>query len=99
MKTIRNARVVARSYLHAADLKVLRVNSSGPLIDNLEAQAMLILTGQYIGFLPSHYAEQWVLKKQLQTLRQNKLHYSLIMALIVKFGGFRSPVLQAILDD
>ena len=99
MKTIRSARIVARSYLHAADLKVLGVNSSAALIDNVEAQAMLILTGQYIGFLPSHYAEQWVLKKQLQTLLPNKLHYSSSMALIVKSGGFRSPVLQAFLDE
>jgi DNA-binding transcriptional LysR family regulator len=60
---------------------------------------MLILTGQYIGFLPSHYAEQWVLKKQLQTLLPNKLHYSSSMASIVKSGGFRSPVLQAFLDE
>jgi DNA-binding transcriptional LysR family regulator len=99
MKTIRSACIVARNYLHAADLKVLGVNSSGALIDNVEAQAMLILTGQYIGFLPSHYAEQWVLKKQLQTLLPNKLHYSSSMALIVKSGGFRSPVLQAFLDE
>jgi DNA-binding transcriptional LysR family regulator len=99
MKTIRSACIVARNYLHAADLKVLGVNSSGALIDNVEAQAMLILTGQYIGFLPSHYAEQWVLKKQLQTLLPNKLHYSSSMALIVKSGGFRSPVLKAFLDE
>jgi DNA-binding transcriptional LysR family regulator len=99
IKTIRSARIVARSYLHAADLKVLRVNSSAALIDNVEAQAMLILTGQYIGFLPSHYAEQWVLKNQLQTLLPDKLHYTSSMELIVKSGGFRSPVLQALLDE
>jgi hypothetical protein len=58
MKTIRSARIVARSYQHAVDLKVLGVNSSAALIDNVEAQAMFILTGQYIGFLFSHYAEQ-----------------------------------------
>jgi DNA-binding transcriptional LysR family regulator len=99
INTIRSARIVARSYLHAADLKVLGVNSSAALIDNVEAQAMLILTGQYIGFLPSHYAEQWVLKNQLQTLLPNALHYESSMALIVKSGGFRSPVLQAFLDE
>jgi DNA-binding transcriptional LysR family regulator len=99
IKTIRGARIVARSYLHAADLKVLGVNSSAALIDNVEAQAMLILTGQYIGFLPSHYAEQWVLKNQLQTLLPEALRYESSIELIVKSGGFRSPVLQAFLDE
>jgi len=99
IKTIRSARIVARSYLHTADLKVLGVNSSAALIDNVEAQAMLILTGQYIGFLPSHYAEQWVLKKQLRVLLPDEMHYASSIELIVKSGGFRSPVLQAFLDD
>jgi DNA-binding transcriptional LysR family regulator len=99
IKTIRGSRIVARSYLHAADLKVLGVNSSAALIDNVEAQAMLILTGQYIGFLPSHYAEQWVLKNQLQTLLPEALRYESSIELIVKSGGFRSPVLQAFLDE
>ena len=78
---------------------MLGVNSSAALIDNVEAQAMLILTGQYIGFLPSHYAEQWVLKNQLQTLMPKSLHYESSMALIIKSGGFRSPVLQAFIDE
>jgi DNA-binding transcriptional LysR family regulator len=99
MDTIRSAQIVARSYLHAADLKVLGVNASAALIDNVEAQAMLILTGQYIGFLPSHYAEQWVLKNQLQTLLPNALNYSSSIELVVKSGGFRSSVLKAFLDE
>jgi DNA-binding transcriptional LysR family regulator len=98
-KTIRSARIVARGYMHAADLKVLGVSSSAALIDNVEAQAMLILTGQYIGFLPSHYAEQWVVKNKLQNLMPEKFHYSTNMELIVKSGGFRSQVLQAFLDE
>ncbi len=98
-KTIRDARIVARGYMHAVDLKVLGVSSSAALIDNVEAQAMLILTGQYIGFLPSHYAKQWVVKNELITLMPEKFHYSSSMELIVKSGGFRSQVLQAFLDE
>ncbi|MFT5658757.1 MAG: DNA-binding transcriptional LysR family regulator [Gammaproteobacteria bacterium] len=96
---IRNEKIVARSYMHAADLKVLGVNASAALIDNVEAQAMLILTGAYIGFLPTHYAEQWVAKNELRALLPGELCYSTTMELIVKSGGFRSPVLQAFLDE
>ena len=99
IKDIKNAKVVARGYMHTADLKVLGVDSSAAIIDNVEAQAMLILTGEYIGFLPTHYAAQWVAKKQLRPLLPDKLTYATTMALIIKSGGFRSPVLQAFLDE
>ncbi len=55
MKTNRSACIVARSYLQAAELKVLGVSSSGALIDNVDAQAMHILADLYFSFLPSHY--------------------------------------------
>lgn len=96
---IRRAKIVARGYMHAADLKILGVKSSAAIIDNVEAQAMLILTGEYIGFLPEHYAKQWVVKNEMHSLLPNKLNYATSMALIIKSGGFRSPVLQAFLDE
>ena len=36
-KTIRSTRIVARGYMHAADLKVLGVSSAPALFDNVEA--------------------------------------------------------------
>ena len=99
VKAIRSERIVARSYMHAGDLKLLDVSVPAALIDNVEAQALLILTGEYIGFLPSHYAEQWVGKGQLRALLPEQLFYSSDMELIVKSGAFRSPVLTAFLDE
>ena len=60
---------------------------------------MLILTGEYIGFLPTHHAAQWVTKKELRPLLAGQLNYATKMALIIKSGGFRSPVLQAFLEE
>jgi hypothetical protein len=52
------------------------VSVPAALIDNVEAQALLIHTGEYIGFLPSHYAEKWVAKGELRALRPEQLFYS-----------------------
>jgi DNA-binding transcriptional LysR family regulator len=48
---------VARRYLQRYDLE--RVGQVAPraLVENMEAQAALILSGRFIGFLPQHYAE------------------------------------------
>lgn len=96
---IRGLRIVARTYMHAGDLKLLGVSLASALIDNVEAQTLLILTGEYIGFLPSHYAQQWVGKGQLRALLPEQLFYSSDMELIVKSGAFRSPVLTAFLEE
>lgn len=37
-------------------------------VTNVEAAAMLILSGEYIGFLPFHYARQWIDSGELSVL-------------------------------
>jgi DNA-binding transcriptional LysR family regulator len=39
---------------------MLKARKAAATVDNIEAQAILILSGAYIGFLPVHYAERWV---------------------------------------
>lgn len=42
----------------------------------VEGIATLILSGQYIGFLPSHYANFWLEKKMMRPLLPQKLNYT-----------------------
>lgn len=41
-------------------------------VTNLEASTMLILTGEYIGFLPDHYAKYWIEKGDMVALMPDK---------------------------
>ena len=41
---------------------------------SLEAALLLILSGQYIGFLPRYYADQWVKQKQIKALFPKELY-------------------------
>lgn len=42
------------SYLGHADSRV------GPIVSHMESAALLILSGRFVGYLPTHYARQWV---------------------------------------
>ena len=44
----------------ARNSKSLHMPEAAASVDNVEGRAMLILSGNYIGFLPPHYAEPWV---------------------------------------
>ena len=60
LERIAASRVVARGYLQQRDLQSLGVEKAAATVDNVEAQAMLILSGAYAGFLPEHFARPWV---------------------------------------
>lgn len=42
---------------------------------SMEAIAMLISTGEYLGYLPKHYAAQWLDKGEMRTLLEEELSY------------------------
>ena len=65
---IREHAFVARRYLHLFDLEIVGHLKAGAVVDQMEAQAALILSGRFIGFLPIHYAEMIARKRPLQKL-------------------------------
>src|SRR6185369_10833434 len=58
---IRRQRLITRGYWNLSDLARLGLSeaSAAATVDAMEAQAILILSGGYIGFLPTHYAASW----------------------------------------
>ncbi len=65
-----------------------------------EGIVFLILTGRYIGFLPTHFAERWVKEGKLKALQANKLqfftHYSVIMRKGVRTDYILETFLEAL---
>jgi DNA-binding transcriptional LysR family regulator len=62
------SRIVARGYYQQHDLKILSASKAAATVDNVEAQAILILSGAYIGFLPTHYAAHWVERGEMRQI-------------------------------
>lgn len=67
-EAIAASRIVARGYLQQHDLKMLSASKAAATVDNVEAQAILILSGAYIGFLPDHYAAHWVARGEMRQI-------------------------------
>ena len=64
-----------------------------------EGIAFLILTGQYIGYLPVHFAERWILQGSLRALLPNQLHYSTEYAAITRKGARSNLILKSYLQQ
>jgi DNA-binding transcriptional LysR family regulator len=63
-----------------------------------EAIATLILSGEYLGFLPEHYAESFVRAGALRAVHPQRLKYSCRFASVVRRSPEPSRVVRAFVD-
>lgn len=64
-----------------------------------EGVAFLILSGQYAGFLPTHYAERWVQEKRMRALLPETFNYRTRYAAITRKGARPNLVLQTFIGE
>jgi DNA-binding transcriptional LysR family regulator len=88
---LRGHRIVARGYWRRADLGRIGVEREAASVDSMEAQAIMILSGAYLGYLPEHYARAWEAQGRLRPLLPEELAYEAPFALVTARG--RAPVL------
>ncbi|WP_038497421.1 LysR family transcriptional regulator [Collimonas arenae] len=69
------------------------------LADNMEAVAVLILSGRHLGFLPEHFAAPLVQQGLLTALNPQLLSYDVTLHMVTRRQSSRGEVLQAFLDD
>jgi DNA-binding transcriptional LysR family regulator len=73
---ISQQRIISRGYWGARDTKQFRSDRGSATVNNMEAGAQLILSGEYVGYLPAHYARQWVAKGEMKALLPDELTYA-----------------------
>ena len=66
---IEGALFSVRGYRHLDDLYRANHPRASASVVQMEAQAMMILSGRFIGFLPCHIADQWVERHEMRRLR------------------------------
>ncbi len=49
-----------KSYASLPSIDNPRFTAEGPTVSHMESNALLILSGRYIGYLPQHFADYWV---------------------------------------
>jgi len=64
-----------------------------------EGIAFLILSGHYIGFLPTHFAEKWVNKNQLLAIQPKKRFFNTEFSAITRKGARSNLILEAYLEE
>lgn len=65
-----------RGYRHLDDLYRANHPRASASVVHMEAQAMMILSGRFIGFLPCHFADPWVAQKQMRQLRPDAYSFA-----------------------
>lgn len=65
---------------------------------HIEATAHLILSGNYVGFLPDHFAEHWVSKAQMRPLRKDLYRFDYRYGFSTKQGRQVSLAGKAFMD-
>lgn len=63
-----------------------------------EGMAFLILTGSYIGYLPDHYAADWVAQGRMRALRPERFHYDIPLTVVTRKGRRPNLVLERFLE-
>jgi LysR family transcriptional regulator, transcriptional activator for bauABCD operon len=81
---VRNAPKVVRSFLRLKDFFFLsdQHGSITAHVDSVEAAAALILAGSHIGFLPDHYAKQWIDRNEMRVLLEKSYTRQSVIALV-----------------
>ncbi|MGQ7792031.1 LysR family transcriptional regulator [Faunimonas sp. B44] len=88
-----------RGYLHFDDL--YRANHPRPAgtVMHMEAQVMMILSGQYIGFLPCHIGEDWAGRRQMRALKRDIYGFASQHFTAVRTSEARRPLLLTFLRE
>jgi len=73
---IGEAMFCVRGYRHLDDLYRANHPRASASVVHMEAQAMMILSGRFIGFLPCHFADQWVAQKKMRRLRPDAYSFA-----------------------
>lgn len=74
-----------------------KLNCSATATDR-EGIAFLILTGRFIGFLPDHYAAQWVDKKAMRAIAPERFHFTSKIAVVTRKGRSQNAILERFLQ-
>jgi DNA-binding transcriptional LysR family regulator len=71
----------------------------GARISSIDAVAVLVLSGRFVGFLPSHFAAKWVKSGQMRALPGENLSYLSQQSLILKPSARQSSLVSALLEE
>lgn len=93
---LRGCEVVNHRYaLHGDKANFVTFDGQSATASQVEAVAMLVLTGRFIGFLPDHFAAHLVRDGLLRALRPDLINIRTDLNMILRHNAPRSPLVKA----
>lgn len=91
---------VLPAYPQSAEIKQQQTMlKAGASSTDREGIAFLILSGSYIGFLPTHYAEQWVKEGRLKAIQPEKRSFTTHFTAITRKGARNNLIRDAFIEE
>ena len=96
---IAECEAVILSYQQTPEIKkqLQKLNSAASATDR-EGIAFLILTGRYIGYLPKHFAKQWVADGKIRALIPDKFNIETYYSAVTRKGARANIILDTFMD-
>jgi len=69
------------------------------IASSAEAISYFVLSGEFLGFLPNHYAQQWVDKSQMRPLKSKHFGYNWNFHLAWRQGRELNKTTRAFIED
>ena len=99
-KLLADAEVITSNYMRDKELRNDGLNYQNSAIAyHDEGIAHLILSGQFIGYLPEHYAAHWVDKGLFKAIQPTQYSYQIPVMLITAKTAAPSPLAEAIVTE
>ncbi len=96
---ISGQRLISRGYWGTRDTKQFGPGRGSATVSNMEAAAQLILSGEYLGYLPAHYAAQWVARGEMKALMPAELTYEAPFDLVFDHAAEKLPPVQLFIEQ
>jgi DNA-binding transcriptional LysR family regulator len=99
-KTLIQYDAVVPNYPQSVDIKQQqkKLHATATSTDR-EGIAFLILTGQFIGFLPTHFAQRWVIDNKLRAIEDKKRKFNTNFSAVTSKGARSHLILEAYLEE
>ncbi|MFT4022068.1 MAG: LysR family transcriptional regulator [Acinetobacter sp.] len=91
---ITQEKMVRRGYWSHHELAKHGFRKSFATVESMEAQLILILTGNYIGYLPEHFAQHWIEQGRLKVLLPSVFGYRAPFSMITRRGRAKELFIQ-----
>lgn len=99
LELVESQAFVVRPYANLQELKSFPKAHVGAHASNMEAQAMMILSGHFIGNLPCHYAQQWVDRGELRVLLPEEVIISSPFCVVSRAGIRPSLIVRSFIQE